>query len=194
MIAALTWSPTAITLALAGGYVGCGLWCAGMLVRRGASSETALSALVVWPLLLPMLSSASPPATGPLSGRIEQAFLALRSVIGEVGNSSVEPSDLDGLQAALHRADERVALVDRWIARELSARDGAGVEALQAARDRAVSEIEAVLAGLAQLRLQIGLLTLAGPQDASVRDQLQGLQARVAALEEVGRLQGPSEA
>jgi hypothetical protein len=190
VIAALTWSPTAVTLALAGGYVGCGLLCAAMLVRRGAPSETALSALVVWPLLLPMLSSAPLSETGPLSSRIEQAFLALRSVIDEVGSSSVELADLQGLQAALRRADERVALVDRWIARELSARDGAGVEALQAARDRAISEIEAVLAGLAQLRLQIGLLTLAGPQDTSVRDQLQALQARVAALEEVGSVHG----
>jgi hypothetical protein len=190
MIAALTWSPTAITLVLAGGYVGCGLVCAAVLSRRGAPSETALSALVVWPLLLPMLGSPPPVETGPLSGRIEQAFVALRSVIGEVGGHSVELSDLDGLRAALRRADERVALVDRWIVRELAARDGAGVETLQAARDRAVSEIEAVLAGLAQLRLQIGLLTLAGPQDSSVREQLQALQARVAALEEVGSVHG----
>lgn len=183
LFAIFTWSPTTVTLALAGAYVGCGAVVAGLLGRRGASPETALSALAVWPLLLPMLSSPLPSPSGPHAPRIEAAFEALRSVVAEVGQSAVDPGDLAGLQAALHRADERVALVDRWIARERSA--GGSVEPLQEARARAASEIEAVLQGIAQLRMQIGLLTLAGDGGA-VQEQLRGLQARMAALEEVG--------
>jgi len=61
---------------------------------------------------------------------------------------------------------------------------GEGLDALQAARGRAAAEIEEVLAGVGLLRVQVGLLTLAG-DTTPVRARLVELQARVAALEEV---------
>ena len=57
-------------------------------------------------------------------------------------------------------------------------------ERLQAARDKAAAEVEAVLKGLVQLRVQLGLVALAG-ETGPVRDRLMELSARLTALEEV---------
>lgn len=188
MFALLTWSPTTISLALAAGYFGCGITVAVLLSRKAASSETVLSALALWPLLLPLLSRSERAASGPLAPRIDRAFSDLRAVLAEAGGTPLDPVELASLQSALHRADERVALVDRWIARERSEGnimgDSAALGELQTARARAVDEIESVLAGIAQLRLQIGLLTLAGDGSA-VQEHLSALAARIAALEEL---------
>lgn len=190
-LAMISWSGTTLTGAIAAGYVGIGIGVAAGLSRKGLPLGTALSALAVWPLLAPLLAGDAPRVrTGPYDARIADTFAALAAVVAEVGDPGIAPDgELDVLRTALARADERLGLVDKWLAAGLGAdADADGprrqAEALRQARAHAATEIEAVLAGLAELRLQIGLVTLAG-QGISVRDQLAGLRSRIAALDEV---------
>jgi hypothetical protein len=184
-VSAVAWGPNQLALLVLGLYALTGFAVAAVLTRRGVPSTTAVSAIAVWPLLVPLLTGPSAPPTrsGPLSARIEGVFAALRTVLAETGTTELSNADLDRLRAALHRADERLALVDRLLAQPIDA-GSRSLDRLQQARGHAQSEIEAVLASLVELRLQIGLLTLSG-NGASVRDQLVALQSRVAALEEV---------
>jgi hypothetical protein len=62
--------------------------------------------------------------------------------------------------------------------------------ALRQARARSAGEIEAVLAGVLQLRLQIGLLALAG-DDRAARQRLAELRDRARALEELTPIPSP---
>jgi hypothetical protein len=182
------WGPNQLALALLAAYALAGLAIGTALSRRGQPASTALSALAVWPLLVPLLSSPPPPLpvrSGPLSERIDGVFAALGSVLAETGTTELSSADLERLRSALHRADERLALVDGLLGQPIEAGGDVArsVDRLRQARAHAGSEIEAVLAGLVELRLQIGLLTLSG--GGSVREQLKALQSRVAALEEV---------
>jgi hypothetical protein len=59
---------------------------------------------------------------------------------------------------------------------------------LRRAREHAHRELEAVLAGLLQLRVQLGLFTLAGESEP-VRERLAELEARVAALAELSSVE-----
>ena len=191
-------SPTVTTLAVVAGYLVVGVGFAAVLSRRGQPPATALSALAVWPLLVPLLQEAPAPAApsagpGPFAGRIDGALAALIGIAREADAESVVDADLGGLRTALQRADERLARVDRVLAAELAGdgprSDGARrqLEALRQARVHAAAEIEGVLDQITELRLQIGLVALTGGDDA-VRDQLRALQSRVAALDEVGRV------
>ena len=184
MFAFLAWSPTTLSHLLAAAYVSCGIAVATKLSRSGASHETALSALAVWPLLLPLLTAPPKPPTGPLGERIDRAFADLDRVLVESPSTPLDPTDLRALREALHRADERLALVDRWLERERQNNQPSALASLQEARQRSVLEIESVLGEMSQLRLQIGLLTLAGDGGA-VQEQLSALMARVSALEEL---------
>ncbi|MCB9754598.1 MAG: hypothetical protein H6713_32075 [Myxococcales bacterium] len=112
--------------------------------------------------------------------------------------------DVDALERALYLADRRVALADRMLEelgaaarRRPSARAGEapvdddiarGLAALRAARDHAIAELDAVLDAVLQLRIQVGLRTLAGGR-LPVQERLQDLQARVAALAELSSLE-----
>jgi hypothetical protein len=64
----------------------------------------------------------------------------------------------------------------------------AGIVALRSARARAAHEVEAVVDGMMQLRLSIGLRSLAG-NAVPVRERLQDLRARLGAVEEMTRLE-----
>jgi hypothetical protein len=125
-------------------------------------------------VLLPLLANAG---GGPYAGRIAAAFAAL-------AGADLDPVALARVRDALLRADARVALVDRMLA-EL----GPDPEAarLVEARARAADEIEAVLRGVAQLRVQLGLVALAG-DTAPARRAMAELAARVGALEELTTL------
>lgn len=182
--AVVSWGPNSLALGLLAGYALAGFAVAAALSRRGAPSGTALSALAVWPLLLPLFGAPAAVGSrpGPMSARIDQVFAALAQVLRQTGTTELSEGDLERLREALHRADERLALVDGLLAQP--AEDGSrSWGRLHQARRHAASEIEAVLSELAELRLQIGLLTLSG--GGSVRAQLEALQSRVAALEEV---------
>jgi hypothetical protein len=197
----LALSPTGTTLALAGVYLAAGVGVGALLARRGQAPATALSAMAVWPLLLPLLKETSPtdgaasPAPGPFAGRIDAALDALATLARDAGEEDLLPGgDLVGLRLALQRADDRLARVDRFVASEEASPDehrseGARrqLDALRAARRHAAAEIEGVLDQVTELRLQIGLVTLSG-HDVDIRDQLYALRSRIGALDEVGRV------
>jgi hypothetical protein len=178
----LAWGPNQLAVAVILAYAAAGFAVGTALTRRGQPSATAVSAIAVWPLLLPLLQAApaAPTRAGPMRARIDEVFGALSQVLTETHTTELSGPDLDALRTALYRADERLAVVDGLLANPLDAEVGR----LREARAHASSEIEAVLSGLLELRLQVGLLTLSG-RGASVVEQLQSLRSRVAALEEV---------
>ncbi|MFT4623232.1 MAG: hypothetical protein ACI8PZ_001888 [Myxococcota bacterium] len=182
MIMAAQVSPTLLTVALALTYLIVGGITGLALGRAGHGSSLAVSALAVWPLLLPLVGA--PPAAvtppGPYSERIGRTFASLRSVLSDPAAVDVPwVADLDGLEESLMVADARLALVDRLLA-------DAGSEGgpLRAARHAAGREIEAVIDEVLELRLQVGLVALAG-HALPVRDRLRELVARARALHEV---------
>ncbi|NVB41347.1 hypothetical protein G6O69_26150 [Pseudenhygromyxa sp. WMMC2535] len=200
-------------------YLGAGASMAWHLARRGHSLGTASAALACWPLFVGLIgrratgraftldepTSALPGQPGPLAPRIDACVLALRHELlrDEVlrNTAPITLEQLDKLGLALHRADRRVAHVDRLIAEaEASARGSVSPQgqaegllgalaSLRQARDHARGELEAALSGLLQLRVQLGLFTLAGG-DEPVRERLEEIEARVAALAELSSLYG----
>ncbi|MEQ1569899.1 MAG: hypothetical protein ABMA64_29970 [Myxococcota bacterium] len=184
----VSWGPNAQALLALAAYLALGLAVGATLARRGFPGGTAAAAIAVWPMFVPLLGAAPAPVrAGPFASRIDAVFGAVRQVLAETGTTEIGTEDLDRLQAALGRADERIAVVDGLLARPIDASHPArSLTRLTEARAHAAAEVEAVIAELAELRLQVGLLTLAG--GGSVRAQLNQLQARVASLEEVARV------
>lgn len=194
------------TLAL--GYLGAGAAIAGHLGRKGHGLGVTSSALVCWPLLLGLIGRAPPtaelrfesrPGAGPNATRIDACLRTLTEGLAETvesgGAALIDASQLSTLADALHQADGRIARVDRLL-RETEAQRAlvhdasvdAAVARLRSAREHAHRELEAVLAGLLQLRVQLGLFTLAGESEP-VRERLAELQARVAALAELSSVE-----
>lgn len=168
-------------------YLAVGATVAWLLGRRGVRSAVAVSALGCWPLLLPLLS-AEPHLTtsGPLSDRIAGCAKDLRSTMADPrAENIVVVEDLDELVADLHRADQRVGMVDALVADvRASSGDAPGLATLLSARARAAAEVEAVLQGMVELRLSIGLRSLAG-NSVPVQERLGDLRARLGALNEI---------
>ena len=180
----MTGSMLAVTLA--GAWLTVGLGVAGLLVGRGESPGTAVAAVVAWPTLVSLLSGPVTPAAppGPYSGRIAAAFLALRQALGDPAlGSGTELSSLDAIEASLRRADQRLAAVDRLLVDPGVAEDPAS-QRLIVARAHAAEEVETVLRQLVTVRVQLGLVALAG-DTSTVRAHLAELAARARALEEV---------
>lgn len=190
MIATVTFEPLAVVLGAA--YVTVGAIVATVLARRGHASGVALGAFACWPLFVPLLGQrpgASSP--GPLHDRIATAVLDLRDAMAEPGALAIAmPDDLAGLVTDLHRADERLAVVDRLLASVgASGRPAApgvlqSTDELRRARAATAAQIEAVLDGVVQLRLQIGLRALAG-NSVPVQERLRDLRGRLVALDEI---------
>jgi hypothetical protein len=179
-------------LVLGGGYLTLGAVLAVALARRGHAAATVVSAVVAWPLLIPLVQVSPRPAAtaGPMARRIEQTFTALQLTLSDPAASEVPwHEDVEGLREALLRGDQRLGLADRLLS-ETGTMPAADVELsrsldhLRDARDRAAEEIEAVLSGVTQLRIQVGLETLAGDA-VPVLERLREFRARVRALEEV---------
>jgi hypothetical protein len=168
-----------------------GLGVGAALHHRGQPTATSLSALVVWPVLLPLLwNGTTGRAMGPNAARIE-------SIVGLLSETLVnDPSGemyagLTALGRALHEADARIATVERLLASPTPADDHPRVRRaraeLLAGRDRATLELNAVLAEMVELHLDVGLRELAvGPADLSL--QIRSLEGRVRALYEVESL------
>ncbi len=188
-----TFSGSELTVVLALAWLSIGVTVGLRLRRQGAPSATAVAALGAWPLLL-----GAPEATtaavqgGPLGARIETAFSALAAALSDPSAAEMaSQAELHALRRSLVEADRRLALVDGLL-NEAPADPDPGVahslERLRRARAHAASEAEAVLSGVLQLRIQVGLLALAG--DAlPVRERLLELRARVAALDELTGLE-----
>ncbi len=195
MIPALaTFSHADLAVVLALAWLGAGAVVALRLSRQGASPGAAIAALGAWPLMLgahePLVLPA--PTGGPLAERIATAFASLEEALDDPSAGDVaSQQELASLRRALEEADRRLDLVDRLLA---EAPEGAaeGVERshprLRRARAHAASEAEAVLSGVLQLRIQVGLLALAG-DTLPVRERLSELRARVAALDELAGLE-----
>ena len=163
------------------GYLATGVGVALTLERRRLPRSTVLSAVICWPLYLGLLTEAGPPPppAGPLAGRIRQAFEALASAelpVGEVGE----------LRQALEAADLRLAKVDALLAEDLGYA-GEALTRLKQARERTAGEIGAVIDGVLELRIHVGLVELAGDA-APITDRLRELRGRMDALEELGAL------
>ena len=184
---------TSLGLLVSAVYVAAGIATALLLARRRIAAATALAALVCWPLLLPLLRRPVIVAgDGPFAGRIAQCLAELRETLSDPAADDIEPpADLEGLVADLHRTDQRLAMVDRLLADvPMHAEPGVArsVEALRRARTSAAGELEAVLEGIVQLRLQVGLRSLAG-DSVPVRERLRDLRARLAAVDELAQLE-----
>ena len=188
-------SPLAIGVLLA--WLALGVVVALALRSRGAGVETVVAAVVGWPLLVHQLfegpARPAPPEAGPagpLGTEIERAFAKVREVAPRGDADWL--GDLEVLRASLLAADARVALVDRILAEAAEDRGSASVAAsiaqLTARRARTLAEVEAVLAELVRMRVQIGIVALSG-DTLPVRDGLLSLNARVRALDEMSRLE-----
>lgn len=204
------------TLALA--YLGTGAALAWHLSRKGHGLGTVTSALGCWPLLLGLIGRPAPRGdlraefgaefgsgrdhAGPNLARIDACMRALAEGLAETvdagGSALIDAVQLGKLRAALHRADGRIARVDRLLL-DTQALHGSvdggldecldrGLAQLRGAREHAHRELEAVLTGLIQLRVQLGLFTLAGESEP-VRERLAELEARVAALAELSSVE-----
>jgi hypothetical protein len=191
---ALAEAPSGLALGLLGAYGLVGAGVAWHCRRQAMGWATALGALVCWPLLLTAFGRTETRSLGPLGPRIARSVAALRSTLEDPAAAPVDgPDDLEGLVSALGRADERLALVDRLIESvtpERTPASGALAQSLadlQRARANVAAEVEAVLEGLAQLRIQIGLRSLAG-DGVPVRERLRDLRARLAAVDELAEL------
>lgn len=166
-------------------YAAIGAGVAWGVHRREPGLIGAFGALVAWPVYLPLLvAEPSGPRTGPHARRITQVFRSLEATLADPAAGDVPwDADLSGLEGALRRTDERLALVDELLA------ETPGASTLELARARTSGEIEAVLEEVVQLRVQIGLAALAG-NSASVRDRLAELLHRAQALDEVSSIDG----
>lgn len=185
----MTGLPT-LWLVLGSLYVAIGVAAALRMTSRGASRAACVSALGCWPLMLPLaFSSPQPSGSGPLRDRIERCVDDLRRTMDDpAADGLLVLDDLDGLVADLARADQRLGLVDRLLSEvESPTSPLPGLQALQAARMRAIAEVEAVLDGMVELRLSIGLRSLAG-NTVPVHERLRDLRARLGAVEEMTHL------
>jgi hypothetical protein len=194
MIATATVEPLAHVLGV--GYVAIGVVIATLLARRGHAPGVALGAFACWPLFVSLLGEQPGRATpGPLHARIATTLLDLREAMAEPGALGLAlPEDLAGLVDDLHRADERLALVDRLLASVAAGRTTTAPGVLQStdelrrARGATAAQIEAVLDGVVQLRLQIGLRALAG-NSVPVQERLRDLRGRLAAIDEIAAME-----
>lgn len=175
---------TSIAVLLAAvAYFAVGLFMAARFHREGHTA-TAAAAVFTWPLLLEAGAEVRSQRTGPFSGSIRSGVADLRGALHEPGVEGLfEDTDVQRIEQALFTADARVGTVDRLLS-DPAVRETTEGARLQAARDKAAAEVEAVLKGLVQLRVQLGLVALAG-ETGPVRDRLMELSARLTALEEV---------
>jgi hypothetical protein len=167
------------------GYLGAGVVVGGMLHRRSSDPALSMSALAIWPLLLGMLNGPQTgPGVGPYAPWIDKAFREVREALEDpIADALPWEQDLSSLQSALQRADQRLGLVDRLLT---DAGPGRMADKLRAARAVTAAEIEAVLEGVIQLRLHVGLVALEG-DGLDVRTKLGALLSRAAAIDEVSQ-------
>jgi hypothetical protein len=165
---------------LGAGYLLAGTGVALKLRQKAMATSTVFSAVVCWPLYLGLLTETPPQKrTGPLSDRIHKAFEVL-------AEAELDVAETTELRRTLEAADARLAKVDQLLAQDL-AYSGDALEHLKTARARAAAEIESVLDGVVELRIQAGLLELAG-DTAPVAARLRELRTRVEAIHEIGAL------
>jgi hypothetical protein len=162
------WAALLVAWLLVGGLV------AGRLRAAGEGWPAALVALPCWPLMVTALGA-------PPRGRVDEALSRLDVALRSAGESV----DLGALRESLLAAEARLGRFDQLL-RDLADAAPQDLTRLRAARATGEGEIEAVLAELVRLRVQLGLSALR-PEAVPVRARLAELAARVAAIEEVSR-------
>lgn len=175
-----------VVLAAAVAYLVMGLVTAKRFHQDGHTA-TAAAAVFTWPLLLPDTDKTPShrASSGPHGADIRDGLARLAEATRDSGcEGLIDDRELQGIARALNAADARVARVDRLLADPALA-DAPEGDRLRAARDQAAAEIRAVLKGLVQLRVQLGLVALVG-DTAPVQDRLRELTARLSALDELG--------
>lgn len=176
-------TPILVALAV---YLVAGVGVGLRLHREGHPPATAVSAFVAWPLLVGLAATDIGAPAGPYADRIRVTLDQLAESLRQPGAAAVaSPEELAGLRRSLLAIDGRIGMVDRILA-EPAVRGSTDpfVGRLADARTRAAAEVEAVLQGAVQLRVQAGLLALLG-DTAPVRDRMRELGARVKAIEEI---------
>ncbi len=179
-------SPSTLAMLLGVGWLVVGVTVGGLLLRQGQPTSAAAAAVLAWPAMVSLLGAESmdTPGAGPFGAKITAAFAATRAALSEPALAGVvELSSLQGIERSLRRADARLAAVDRLLEDPIVAGDP-GSGRLITARAHAADEVEAVLKQLLTVRVQLGLVALAGDTSA-VRAHLGELAARAQALEEV---------
>ncbi|GDX79962.1 hypothetical protein LBMAG42_17730 [Deltaproteobacteria bacterium] len=179
-------SPSTLAMMLGAGWLLVGIGVGGLLLRQGQPTSAAAAAVLAWPAMVSLLGAESmdAPGAGPFAVKITAAFAALRAALAEPAlGGVVELNSLQGIERSLRRADARLAAVDRLLEDPVVASDAGSVR-LITARAHAADEVEAVLRQLLAVRVQLGLVALAGDTSA-VRAHLGELAARAQALEEV---------
>lgn len=179
-------SPSTLAIMLGAGWLIVGIFVGGLLLRQGQPTSAAAAAVLAWPAMVSLLGAESidAPGLGPFAAKITAAFAGLRAALAEPALAGVvELHSLHGIERSLRRADARLAAVDRLLEDPVVAGD-AGSGRLITARAHAAEEVEAVLRQLLAVRVQLGLVALAGDTSA-VRSHLGELAARAKALEEV---------
>lgn len=176
---------TSTVLVLLAVYLLVGVVSGAALHQRGQPPAVAWSALVAWPMLLGLFeATVSPVATGPYAARIQRAFADLLAAMRDPAAASLtSEEEMQRLRTSLCAVDARVGMVDRLLDDDGLREDPLG-DRLREARGHAAAEIEGVLRGLVQLKLQMGLLALVG-DTLPVRERMRELGARVRALEEL---------
>jgi hypothetical protein len=167
-------------------YVLAGVVTGVALKGRGQPVSVASTAVFAWPLLLGLFESGGAPGLlpGPFFARIQDTFTALTSAMRDpAAEGLANAAELATLRASLLTVDARIGMVDRLLDDEGLRGDPLG-ERLRDARGHAAAEVEAVLKGVVQLKLQVGLLALVG-DTLPVRERMRELGARVRALEEI---------
>ena len=170
-------------------YLTIGLLCA-MHFHRNGHDAAAAAAVFTWPLLVegrspPVRQAPHRPRQGPYSRQIKKHMADLQTALTEPGvDGLLSTDDLAAISRALHAADARVGTVDRMLT-DPAIRQAEQGDRLEAARAVAAAEVEAVLKGLVQLRVQLGLVALMG-ETAPVQDRIRALSARLSAMDEVG--------
>lgn len=160
-----------------------GVAVAGMLARQGHPPTTALAAIPCWPLLATLLGEQEG------GGAVSAALDRLERALADHG----EPVDVEPLRRALLDAEARIRRLDRVLAEERGSAPAEAIAELVAARARTASEIEAVVAEVARLRIRIGLRAL-GPdalEHAPLSARVADLASRVRALDEVAAMIPP---
>lgn len=174
-----------------------------MAQRRGTGAPGLwITALIAWPLLLgredrstnPTKDAAETSQLDPavvqaaradrLSERLRHAFAQLRADLDapSFGEPPIDVAELLAIEAPLLRAADRLAAVDHILADAAVGNTG---HALVPARNKCRDDIEAALADLVALRVQLALFGLAG-NPRPVRLPLLSLAARVRALDAPG--------
>ncbi len=182
-------APIVVLIAVAV-YLAIGLVSA-LRFHRDGHRATAAAAVFTWPLRpegtapLPGAYAGDGPRSGPYASDIRKHLADLHTALDEPGVAGlVSSGDLAAISRALRAADARVGTVDRMLADPAIRLAEQGTR-LVSARQTAAAELEAVLKGLVQLRVQLGLVALVG-ETAPVQDRLRELSARLGAIEEVG--------